>query len=1694
LPFVEVNGIAVSSVNPQIATNSYQSASITDRFVYVVTEANINGTAQLFFYSFNLGTGDIFGWQQLTYNGENKNAKLHVDSRNNLHVVWESSRCEPGQICYGVLGADSRAVMNETFISALDKQSALRIDKLSTPTDSNDLNTLLVTIGTPHALNLRGLNEYGVPSGSMWTTFVNGGTATITDDGTLTCSGNPKNSKFAAFASLINNENGAPLNTEFSQLSYQIAFNLSISSSIVSRTKDQIKDLYKTWKSGFTPLKSATKNVNIYSGANSNRYTIGECVYIFDKIIPIAGSYKADVLNSSLPDQLRLRHFMFAIVPERVRFLATNAESSDAYVARGNTLGNYSAYQQTEYFTGKFKLALITETSANISDKSLAGQHYHIVRLFGEPLDITTSHSYAIAVHYSKLREDHLSYRVTTDIVDGLEQNVRFSGDIIVVVDNKVQGADTFIPDFSDEYDQFDIGLGVPMLGEYRPFNTKPFDGTLNQDLSIVMNFTSIAIGPHTVVAHPTLVSFAKTDRNVAKMYIGSAVNEQDSLTISEEIYGIEYGISNSSRYLLDLGLHQQKIRLSQVPVTFSGRNSSPSSWLDRDGKIHIAYQSNRDGNWEIYYTNNRDAGIPFRFDSRISSSVSDSLMPSVSVDDMGRRLIAWHDNRSGSFQVYAARTTKPVISDGRCIRDQLRSDLGFVDNGELQDSAYEYIEDFASICQLHFNFTNSGTTRNFHFVAGFYFDVSRISLAKFVDSRFDISNWSVKKSGKTIPMPYNGIPVANGESIEVFYDISKEDNLSDEIYYVTISSDDGLVLNELRTIEFFCPVSQRPLCRVPVLYTNHSGASQSVHFRTTVYSDAAMTKTVLSADTTLDQRKWRTGDFKGFPASGLAVAAGDTVSLSYDPDILPLELSKWQNGTVESLLCNTKYYVKVESYLSSTYTVLDSFAFECSCDDIGANVWREDRISQDWICSVQGGSDIRITAGERPSFYPQVAAAQDGTFYIAWEDLRLTEEKEPHSPSLYFTVWDANADKFYSRSQGYFDKTIIENGYFRPQLLITNLQHIAVFFTNGKGVFRNTLSLYQPPQVTSASSGSQLNDFLFPPSVLSLTSNDLASCVGMDVYEKDIVRLYHETSDKPLALVDNCRIRFDIRCPHGTYAVRFKNENNTEFSAWIPVLPKLYSASSSSGAIAIQDFLQAYSISDDRFISEWVLSAGNGNKTVSCEVMTFFGKTPVITRNIIARYKQLSYSIKFFSSGTSVAASMFNGYPVISTKSLEVSKGNVASIQSSTSDTGVITIQVTFDDPDYLDELLSLLAVDLYGGIAPVLTFNVIMPGKTLRELPLTKVDDTTVSFDYDNPPLTASHIGRGVYTGTFPIEKADGFDNIDGEAIVVLNIPSPCLLPMEDVIPCDNNRKTPEDIKLQIANEVLAVPVDKERFRYAYSPDMICSFTTPSCVTGSEPQDATSIFDDDVQFPPEFSGPVQCEVFEWNSPKRAEPCYFFRNSLNSTRWVVESDEFELDFFDQRIDYLKFSTDSVLDDILIMIKPNETITFTPSLGLHCPDPASSSSSNDGTYGRSVTFTVPQKSIIFSHKANPLVNFYCHGPSECNFGSAQKVFNVTGASTIITIPEGSYANDKTDGGATWSIPAALGKNYNTLSPPDQTDASNCLLASLVDGIAKIELQSRGFVTAGGTLRFKLVHISSGIGYAHVRGITCGVSC
>lgn len=1498
LPYIEMNGVALPAMRPQIATNpNLLDPSVY--YVYVIAEAPVNGVNQLFFFSFKFGSDfQVNLWKQLTFDGENRNAKMQLDSHGNLHVVWESSRCQPNQILYGIIGPGSRDLANQTFISAVDKQSDLfrQINTISSNVETdkskltNYLTQSIVRMLPPVAIDLRAiLDEYGT-RGTMWSTYTSGsGSATITDNATISVSGTPSSEEFIAKCVLNHDENDVIFDGMFSQLSYQISFNLNLSSNSISvLSESDIQSLYTTFKNQFTPSLGNSGN-NVYTQSGNN-FTISSINKYFGDLIPITQVMKVAGASPSAND--KLRHFMLAAIPEKARFFASNNETFSAYcTARSLTemagAMSYIASIEETYYTGKYKLALLISNAADITGP-LNRQKFHTVRQFGDFFEFGTSVDYRIAVHYAKLRREESGYlasSATSNIYNEYGVNdgnvydafgvlkeaalVEFTGNIIVVANDIVQAAENFIPDFSDLYRQFDVTIGCLPGGQYPTLEASAYDGSLYENVAVKLDFTAFSVGPHTIVADPYQTNIALTDRNVSTMVIKSQTSETEPMNVADETW------NSTGTYALNFGLNRTKVGLSQIPITFEGRCLSPSLSIDYCDRPHVSFQSDRNGNWQIYYTGTIDSQMPFRFDTRITNTDSISTNSTLAIDQVGRRLIAWQDDRNGPYQIYAAQSIKPLSCPAK--KGLITELLTEGDHEYDPYSPYNPYTIFGSdICTISFEYTNEGASANFFFQLDVYEDQMKTSLKTSISGKSNISNWLVNG----VQMPSSGYFIGSGQTVNVTYLPSQEDDISGEIYYIDISGN-SIPLPYLYI--YYCPLEQSPKCTIPCIYTNSTNNPTTVHFRVSAYSDQSLTSLVMSASSATDSRKW-ISDTTGFPSSGLSVSSHQTVSVFYNPEILPVDLFMSQNGqTIGALLCGVKYWIKIESNISGTYSTLDTFAFECSCDGITADIYRQDTDSLNWTCSGQGGIDTRLTASQGNALFPIAKASRDSKVYVAWEDYRYNSEipsQKALSPDVYYCVYDATTNLFYSSAQGSYDKRVTaftqsaQTRYYKPIILMGPFQNPTFLFNSATDIFRSSCSLHRLPSV-AAQQEYPTNTGVFADGVDNLTTDDILNCLKFEVLKDDVIKIYQYSENLPIASVEKPVIRFDIVGPTGTYAVRFKNENETIWSDWLSIIPELpnYPAINTytrRGDGSFRSTFEAFFVGPEHFIATWGLSSGSGNKTVNCEILTHNGKTPTMSLNVLAVYKELKYKVEMFSdSGYLTPLPTFGGYPVVSTNKLasisssssSSSSGSSSSSSSSVSDTIIpndvssilrdldtlhtIYVKVTFEDPSALDNMLALQNVDKYKtlsapGSFQQLTFNVLQQGLNAQYgLPLTKNAD-------------------GIYLGSFPVQSSDGVCNKDGLAVLIVNVPdlsAKVFTPeytIDSLDPYNANKPSlgdfygaysiipeqkPEDIQIRDRQQLSAKNITLDEFHLKYNRESFCSYISENCIVGQLP-----------------------------------------------------------------------------------------------------------------------------------------------------------------------------------------------------------------------------------------------------------------
>ena len=555
-------------VNPSITSRKdYSDGNI---YVYVVAQGIVDDIYQLFMYSFRLGSdiADSGKWIQITSEGENHNPKVTCDNFNNVHIAWESDRNGPSQIYYGILGHSSSIISNQSFVACIDKDS-----------ENNSVSSI-VTIDEPSAI--QSLDK-------MCRLIGSNGKVSIMDYQSFVVSGNAKDDEAMVCFDLSKDENGNEFDASWSQMSFQVSFDISFSGLENDELSDfNINSLFEKWKSSFVSLD------NYKYKYNNNIYTIKRTDRYYEGFIPLVGSYKIDqvcdlfdgnieylngdnsVLNYSdvsgnkyisndnylnIAHKSDLKHFVIGIVPEKVKFISNNTETFSEYCTRNsmsyNDCSGFENERKEEYYTGRYKMCAIISSASSEYQGSLESKNYNIVRLFGNEIVFSNneSHNVKVCVHYTRSNEEYIvSAQEVNRFVDS--DKLQFFGDISVFVDDKSAFGHSFIADFSDQFRRFNIGFGIPSKDGFMTNESLPYNANTFEDMQTTMIFDNVCVGPHSVRPNNSYIKINDIDRNVEQMVI-PYITEQNNLIVNSdfEISTISPGsyisLTDNDQYIL---------------------------------------------------------------------------------------------------------------------------------------------------------------------------------------------------------------------------------------------------------------------------------------------------------------------------------------------------------------------------------------------------------------------------------------------------------------------------------------------------------------------------------------------------------------------------------------------------------------------------------------------------------------------------------------------------------------------------------------------------------------------------------------------------------------------------------------------------------------------------------------------------------------------------------------------------------------------------------------------------------------------------------------------------------------------------------------------------------------------------------------------------------------------------------------
>lgn len=459
-------------------------------------------------------------------------------------------------------------------------------------------------------------------------------------------------------------------------------------------------------------------------------------------------------------------------------------------------------------------------------------------------------------------------------------------------------------------------------------------------------------------------------------------------------------------------------------------------------------------------------------------------------------------------------------------------------------------------------------------------------------------------------------------------------------------------------TFDYFCERDDDAV--VQINYTKGLDPyfeTSNAHFRITFYSDENRESVVFSAFSLLDMKRWFVGKHETSSSimtiDGVEVEINEEVSVFYSPEILPIEKIENQeiyeistDVTEKSLICGIKYYVDVDIYYLSTgmFETIQQFEYRAPCNITKDAQWRENLDASNWISSAQGRQDFLISQSSNNAIYPQVSANASGQFVIAWQDHRSSDPSWgvlSYKPQIYYGIYDKIDDQFWSGGQGYIDKMMIDVG-FKPQVLSDNIDNFHVL-----GHLDTSVRNYKCPVEIGVEQDLTCPCLLTDSDFFGLdqTNRDAKEYLIARVYEEDAYGSFVISSENIISIVKDCLVRIDVQGITGAYAIRMRNETDSNWSKWTNI-------DSEFGLVNRSDDISppsAFRIDNERFIVPWVLSPGSGLKNVCIQVLTFFGISPTFCVDIMANYEDVGYEVElYYDEGFTERVPTHEGLPVV--------------------------------------------------------------------------------------------------------------------------------------------------------------------------------------------------------------------------------------------------------------------------------------------------------------------------------------------------------------------------------------------------------------------------------------------------------------
>ncbi len=545
----------------------------------------------------------------------------------------------------------------------------------------------------------------------------------------------------------------------------------------------------------------------------------------------------------------------------------------------------------------------------------------------------------------------------------------------------------------------------------------------------------------------------------------------------------------------------------------------------------------------------------------------------------------------------------------------------------------------------------------------------------------------------------------------------------------------------------FYCPSETNKTNTIDFDYTNLVGVvgnPNRFHFRATFYTNVTKTNILYTIFSLSDNKRWfyNDGSYKQIPTEGVQINVNTSMTITYEPEILSQELMESQkvetiNETHDeefSLICGNSYYVDIERYSidNESLDFIKSISMITDCEDVDAFYRSYDNDKNNWICSSNGNSDLKVSGSISQSLFPDIASNNFGIFQIVWQSRR--------SNVIYGSQWDSENDLLYSSGQGMYDNRFLKDGY--NLMILKDLANNFYISANTRdSIYYNSYRLLvedieKPIETTDQT----FEKLCYPGQTNFLTS--IIEDIKIRVYEEDTDDSVIVNKDKIIPVINKQSIRFDIDGVNGLYAVRIRDSNDSQWSDWINidvVLPL------EEGEDAILD---AYKIGDSRIIVPWNLDRINGVRRICFQLLTLYGISPSICIDVFMNMDIIEHIFEFYKDSIFTEfVPIYNGFQLLS--QVRDEDGNI--IGNNEDGTTTIYFKVIFSE----NILTTKNNINYYGNnqySEGDFTFNVVQQG----------INDIWGEI--------LERIDNKIFKGEFKIYENDGVFDKDGKSFIQL------------------------------------------------------------------------------------------------------------------------------------------------------------------------------------------------------------------------------------------------------------------------------------------------------------------------------------